>query len=102
MKINNIDDIIKKVIPNIPFYVNSGGGLTLSGGEPLAQPEFVKSLLQKSSEFNLTIGVETCGYFNWNEVENIIHKFEFIYFDLKCTDDKSYLEFTGSEEKIIL
>lgn len=97
-----VDELIKKVLPNIAFYVNSGGGLTLSGGEPLAQPEFVKLLIQKSSEYKLTVGVETCGYFSWNEVEEFIDKLEFIYFDLKCIDDESYLEFTGSNEKIIL
>ena len=98
----SVDELINKVLPNIPFYVNSGGGITLSGGEPLAQPEFVKVFIQKSSEYKLTVGVETCGYFNWNEVEEFIDKFEFIYFDLKCIDDESYLEFTGSNEKIIL
>jgi|WetSurMetagenome_2_1015567.scaffolds.fasta_scaffold110694_2 pyruvate formate lyase activating enzyme len=97
-----IDEILKKIIPNVRFYKNSGGGLTLSGGEPLAQPDFVKEIIRKSSEYNLSIGIETCGFFNWSEVEDFIDKFEFIYFDLKCIDEKSYLKFTGVNEKIIL
>jgi len=96
------EEIMNKILPNMPFYLNSGGGLTLSGGEPLAQPEITKAILMKSLEHNLSVGVETCGYFKWNDVEDFVDKFDFIYFDLKCIDDKSYFEYTGVNEKIIL
>lgn len=68
------------------FYRNSGGGVTLSGGEPLAQPEFVEAFLALCEKTGLSVGVETSGMFDWGRVETFIAKFDFIYFDMKCLD----------------
>ena len=56
------EEIIKEVIKDKKFFDNSGGGITLSGGEPLAQPDFCLSLLKLAKENGLHVCMETCGF----------------------------------------
>jgi len=95
-------ELFDKIITNQLFYRNSGGGVTLSGGEPLSQPEFVKEFLELCTASGISVGVETCGLFNWENVKSFINKFEFIYFDLKCINSELHKSFTGCDNKIIL
>jgi pyruvate formate lyase activating enzyme len=95
-------ELFDKIITNHLFYRNSQGGVTLSGGEPLSQPEFAKEFLELCTASGISVGVETCGLFNWNNVKNFICKFEFFYFDLKCINPELHKSFTGSDNKIIL
>jgi pyruvate formate lyase activating enzyme len=95
-------ELFNKIITNQLFYRNSGGGVTLSGGEPFSQPEFVNEFLELCTERGISVGIETCGLFNWNNVKNFIDKFEFFYFDLKCINPELHKLFTGSDNKIIL
>lgn len=95
-------DLYNKIITNHLFYRNSQGGVTLSGGEPLSQPEFVKEFLELCTSKGISVGVETCGLFNWDNVKSFINKFEFIYFDLKCINSELHKSFTGCDNKIIL
>jgi len=90
-----------KIISNLPYFKNSGGGVTLSGGEPLTQAEFVREFLKISKKNNLSIGLETCGYFEWEKVKDFIAKFDFYYFDIKVTDPQKHKRFTGKDNKII-
>lgn len=83
------------------FYIHSDGGITLSGGEPFAQPEFVKEFVELCKKIDLSIGFETCGLFDWDKVEDYIDKFDFYYFDIKCLDTKLHQKTTGSENEMI-
>lgn len=98
----SLEELIKKIKPNLFFYKNSGGGVTFSGGEPFLQIEFIKKFIEQTSSFGLSIGVETCGMFDWKQVEEIADKFDFIYFDLKCMDGDTHKIETGSTNEIIL
>lgn len=84
------------------FYDNSNGGVTLSGGEPLAQPAFVRELVNLCSEGGISVGLETCGYFKWNDVKDFISQFDFIYFDIKHTDSELHERLTGKSNRLIL
>jgi pyruvate formate lyase activating enzyme len=97
-----LEELIKRIKPNLSFYKNSGGGVTFSGGEPFLQAEFIKEFLKETSAFGLSVGVETCGMFNWCEVRDIADKFDFIYFDLKCMDSDVHKNVTGSANATIL
>ncbi|TSA28309.1 glycyl-radical enzyme activating protein [bacterium] len=97
-----VDDLFNKVIVNSQYFSNSGGGITLSGGEPLFQPEFVKAFLTKCTQLGLSVGLETCGYFKWDQVKDFITDFDFIYFDIKCLDDELSKKYTGQSSRIIL
>jgi pyruvate formate lyase activating enzyme len=98
----SVDDLIKRIKPNLSYYKNSGGGITFSGGEPFLQTGFISNFIEKTSPLGLSVGVETCGMFDWTEVEKIADKFDFIYFDLKCMDSDVHKSVTGSPNGKIL
>lgn len=98
----SVDDLIKRIRPNLSYYKNSGGGITFSGGEPFMQTGFISKFIESTNPLGLSIGVETCGMFEWDEVEKITDKFDFIYFDLKCMDSDVHKSVTGSPNGKIL
>jgi len=97
-----VEELINKVKPNLAYYKNSGGGVTFSGGEPFLQVEFIKKFLNESLKFGLSVGVETCGMFDWSEVSGIVDKFDFFYFDLKCMNGSIHKDVTGSSNATVL
>jgi pyruvate formate lyase activating enzyme len=94
--------LLDEVLTNQLFFRNSGGGVTLSGGEPLSQFEFVKEFLELCNKNGISVGVETCGHFSWDNVKNFISNFDFIYYDLKCLNPDLHKKFTESDNSIIL
>ena len=98
----SVQNILTKIKPNLAFYKNSNGGVTLSGGEPLMQSGFVEKLIDECTDFGISVGIETCGYFNWEAVKSFIDNFEFYYYDLKCIDESLHKEMTGLSNKLIL
>lgn len=94
-------EVFNKIKVYEVFYKNSNGGVTLSGGEPLAQHEFVRDFINLCDEAGITIGVETSGYFRWEDVKDFIHMFTFIYYDIKLLDPKQHERMTGRSNKII-
>ena len=78
------------------------GGVTLSGGEPLAQPAFVRDFLSRCAAVGLSVGVETCGFFDWESVEPFIRNIAFFFFDVKCLDDAVHRRVTGQGNERIL
>ena len=97
-----LEELISRVKSNLSFYKNSGGGVTFSGGEPFLQADFIKEFLKITSSFGLSVVVETCGMFDWTDIENIVDNIDFFYYDLKCLNSKLHKNVTGStNEKII-
>lgn len=94
--------LYERIKTNALFYRNSNGGVTLSGGEPFAQPEFVKEFLIHCEITGLSVGVETCGQFDWNRVKDFIDRFDFYYFDIKCMDTEIHKHVTGQGNEAIL
>ena len=79
---------------------NSFGGFTFSGGEPLAQPEFLLELIEELKDYHLCI--ETSGYCNSKIFKDIIEKLDFIIMDIKLADYKKHKEYTGvGNDKIL-
>lgn len=95
-------EVFNKIKAYEVFYKNSNGGVTLSGGEPLVQSEFVRELTELCEEGGISIGVETCGYFKWEDVKDFIHKFTFVYYDIKLTDPLQHERMTGRDNKVII
>lgn len=85
----------------IVFY-NSNGGLTIGGGEPLCQPEFVEELLREASQLSFTTAMESCGHADWDEIKNIYPYLDELFMDLKCMDSARHKELTGVSNEIIL
>ena len=85
------------------FFDSTGGGVTLSGGEPTLQTEFLHRFLMALKQENINTGLETSGIFSLKPFLNIILPYlDLIYFDLKVIHPKDSRKFTGSSnEKII-
>ena len=84
------------------FYERSGGGVTLSGGEPLLQPEFAKHLLQACREEGIPTAVETTGYVPWENIARILPCTDLFLYDFKSPDSEIHRSWTGVDNKRIL
>ena len=96
------DEVLKEIVKDKPFYENSGGGVTLSGGEPLAQYDFSLELLKKAKENGIHTAVETCGYAERSKILEIAKYIDLFLFDCKETDPELHKEYTGFDNKVIL
>jgi len=90
-----IDEIMKEVERDRPYYRRSGGGLTLSGGEILVQPDFARALLKTAKENGIHTAVETTALAPFSEVEKILPYVDTFLMDIKHTNQIKHKEFTG-------
>ncbi len=91
----SVDTILKRVEEDERFYARSGGGMTLSGGEPFAQPEFALALLREAKVRRINTAVETCGQAPWEVIESCLPYVDYILYDIKSMDDAKHKEHTG-------
>jgi pyruvate formate lyase activating enzyme len=98
-----VQEVIKAAQADSAFYIRSGGGLTLSGGEPLMQADFVVEILQEARKQRLDATIETCGYAAWNDVQKVAAELKStIIYDVKSIDPVKHRHFTGVTNEIIL
>jgi pyruvate formate lyase activating enzyme len=90
-----VSEVLAEVERDIPFYDQSGGGVTVSGGEPLLQPEFLLGLLQACKERGMHTAVDTCGHSDWQPLDSIREYVDLFLYDLKLVDDEKHRSFTG-------
>ena len=93
---------MSEVLKDLPFYETSGGGMTLSGGEPLGQPTFTRALLAAAAAHSLHTCVETCGFASWSDLQAIVPLTRIFLYDYKETDPQRHLEYTGAPLQPIL
>lgn len=97
-----LEDLFEEVRSDAIFYKSSGGGVTVSGGEPLLQVDYVRALFELCRDADITTAIETCGYFKPGILRKILKSVQFIYFDLKCLDERRHLKYTGKGNRLIL
>lgn len=97
-----ITEIMQQILPDQPFYATSGGGVTLSGGEPLMQPRFCLELLKACKHAGLHTCVETCAEAEWHHLSAILPYADLLLVDLKVLDESLHEKATGSSNKRIL
>lgn len=90
-----VDEALVEALKDRPFYETSGGGLTLSGGEPLSQIEFSAELLRRAKEAGLHTAVETCGYGDAAALERVRPFVDLFLYDVKETDPERHVAVTG-------
>jgi len=95
-------EVFHEVAKDEVFYESSGGGVTLSGGEPLAQPEFAAAILRLCKKAGLHTAVDTCGYAAWEMVKEVLQYADLILFDFKHMDQVKHQEYTGVPNRLIL
>jgi len=98
----SIGDVVRVVEEDSAFYWRSGGGITVSGGEPLSQAEFVHELLKFCRERGIDTAVEISGYANWEDVEMVCRYANLIFYDIKHIDSNTHKAFTGVTNELIL
>jgi pyruvate formate lyase activating enzyme len=96
------DALLEEVLRDAAFYRTSGGGVTLSGGEPTLQMEFIGAFARRCRERGVTVGLQTCGFFRWDAFAAHLPSFDFIQFDLKLMDADAHREATGVDNGVIL
>lgn len=96
------EEVFSEILRDKIFYETSGGGVTLSGGEPLYQPEFSASLLSLCRESRIHTAIETCGFASEKDFISVVSLCDLVLFDVKETDEKRHKEYTGSPLEPIL
>jgi pyruvate formate lyase activating enzyme len=94
--------VFDEVRADAPFFAQSGGGVTLSGGEPLAQPEFAEALLRLCRQAGLHTVLDTCGHARWEIVERVLRHVDLVLFDFKHMDPGEHRRLTGVDNRQIL
>jgi pyruvate formate lyase activating enzyme len=96
------DEIIKETLSDKVFYETSGGGMTLSGGEILYQPDFAAELLSLARAEGIHTAIETSGFGRKEDVKRLIPLCDTVLFDIKETDEERHKEYTGVGLSVIL
>lgn len=100
----SVDDIVNEILKYKNYYKN--GGVTISGGEPLLQIDFVIEIFKKLKKYNMHTAIDTSGStFNENQIEKFdeLNKYTDLYLlDIKEIDEKKHIELTGKSNKNIL
>ena len=94
--------VLTEIEKDRAFYLSSGGGVTVSGGEPLHQPQFLKHLLMECKSRGLHTAVETCGFVNWDCLEQILPHTDLFLYDVKHMDPIAHKKLTGYDNRLVL
>lgn len=97
-----VPEIVSEVEKDRIFFDESGGGVTLSGGEPAAQADFMLSLLEALKEKNIHTAVDTSGFVPYEILDEASRRTDLILYDLKVMDEHRHRVFTGQSNRIIL
>jgi pyruvate formate lyase activating enzyme len=95
-------DVLEQILQDRIFYDESGGGMTLSGGEPLAQAEFALELLRESQAAGIHTAVDTCGHGDEAALLKMAKFTDLFLYDLKFMDEQRHRAFTGTSNERIL
>ena len=98
----SVEEILTEVEKDAVFYRNSGGGMTLSGGEPMLQFDFVLELLRQARRRGLHTVMETCGYAPAEHYRQVVPYVDLFLFDYKVTDPEQHRQYTGVTNERIL
>ncbi|MFC1853283.1 glycyl-radical enzyme activating protein [candidate division CSSED10-310 bacterium] len=94
--------LLAEILKDQDYFLDSQGGITLSGGEPTLQSAFLEHFLPLVKKAGIHITLETCGLFSWPRVEKILPYLDLIYYDLKLMDSEKHRRYTGVDNKPIL
>jgi len=93
---------------DLPYFRQSGGGVTFSGGEPLVYPEFLRQVLSLCTEKGIDVAIETCGQVPWESFEAVLPTgkgspgVSLVFFDFKHIDPELHRQYTGMDNRLIL
>lgn len=97
-----VAQVAEEVLKDSAFYTASGGGATLTGGEPLAQADFAARLARELRLSGLHLAIETCGYAPWEKARPVLEQMDQILYDIKAMDSARHQAYTGVDNTLIL
>jgi pyruvate formate lyase activating enzyme len=97
-----VEELLEEAEKDMVFYKHSGGGVTLSGGEPLLNPDFALKLLRALKEGGISVGADACGHVPWASIEQMLPYIDFFLWDIKHMNSKRHEELTGVSNELIL
>ena len=98
----DVDEVIKVCLQDIDFYEESGGGVTISGGEGMSQPVFVKALITELKKHNIHVAIETTGYIQPQIFQDLALLFDLLLFDVKHYDSEQHFLGTAVHNELII
>lgn len=98
----SVQEVVDEVAQDQVFYRNSGGGVTLSGGEPAAQPRFAEGIARGCAELGIHVALETCGCVPWAALARLVPHVDLFLCDLKIMDDERHRQHTGRSNQLAL
>lgn len=97
-----VDEVMERIMKEVPFFKRSGGGVTISGGECLSQPDFTRELLKRCKENGIHTAVDTTGFVSWKVIESVLPYTDLFLYDLKHMDDELHKRVIGVSNELIL
>jgi len=97
-----VEDVFKVVARDVPFYRNTGGGVSVSGGEPLQQWQWVLGLFKTCKQAGFHTSLDTTGYCKWEHMRRVLEYVDLILFDVKHMDSARCKEKCGVGNALIL
>lgn len=94
--------VVDKVMEDVDFFQHSGGGVTLSGGEPLIQPDFCYDLLESFHRVGVHTAIDTCGNVPWRAIEKVAAVTDLFLYDVKHANSEAHRRWTGQGNELIL
>jgi len=98
----DLEEVLKVVESDRVFYEESGGGITVGGGEPTFQADFVARLLQICQERGIHTAIETCGFTPWTTMRKVLQHTDLLLLDIKHMDAEKHRKHTGIGNERIL
>lgn len=97
-----VDELLQEVKKDKIFYKHSGGGVVISGGEPLLEIAFTKKFVKACWTEGMSIGVDTCGYVPWTNIEQVLDYVDYFLLDIKHMNPRRHKEITGVSNELII
>ena len=97
-----VDEALAEFVKDRAFYEKSGGGVTLSGGEPTFQPDFSEALLCSLKQQGISTALDTCGLTSPHTLERLLPYTDLVLFDMKLLDPELHRRYTGATNQVIL
>jgi pyruvate formate lyase activating enzyme len=94
-RVMTVDDVMRDILADRLFYANSGGGVTLSGGEPLIQADFAAAVLAACRAEGIRTAIETAAQYPWKNVAALLPLLDLVMMDIKIMDEAEHRRVTG-------
>jgi pyruvate formate lyase activating enzyme len=101
-RVVTVEDVLAELLKDRAYYEKSGGGVTLSGGEPTLQPDFAEALLRGLKDQGISTALDTCGLCSNHTLDRLLPHTDLVLFDLKLQDSNAHRKFTGVSNETIL